>query len=55
MKIIFKKTIPYLLIFFGLFLLFFLGNAQLSGISLLIGIVMVIDSIWPEKWSKSNS
>ena len=44
------KTSPYLLIFVGLFLLFYMGMAMPAGICLLIGIVMVFERIWPEKW-----
>ncbi len=45
-----KNLSPYLLILFGLLVLFFMGMAEVAGICLLIGIVMVIESIWPEKW-----
>ena len=45
-----KKLYPYLLILLGLFLLFFIGQAEVAGVCLLIGIVMVIESIWPEEW-----
>ena len=44
-----KKFSPYLLILFGLFLLFFINQAIPAGVCLLIGIVMVIENIWPEE------
>lgn len=34
----------------GLFLLFFMGRAEAAGVCLLIGIVMLFERIWPEKW-----
>lgn len=46
-----KKLYPYLLILLGLFLLLFIGQALVAGSCILIGIVMVIERIWPEKWA----
>ncbi len=45
-----KKLYPYLLILLGLFLLLFIGQSLVAGACILIGIVMVIECIWPEKW-----
>ena len=45
-----KKLYPLLLILFGLFLLFFIGLAEVAGVCILVGIVMIFESIWPEKW-----
>lgn len=45
-----KKYYSYLLIFLGLFLLFMIGQAPVAGVCILIGIVMIIESIWPEEW-----
>ena len=49
-----KKNIshlfPYLLILFGLIILFQFGQGPVAGVFVLIGIVMVVESIWPEKW-----
>lgn len=44
------KSTPYLLILIGLLLLFFLGMALQAGVCQLLGIVMVIEKLWPEKW-----
>ena len=49
-----KKLYPYLLILFGLFVLFFMGFAEVSCVCLLIGIVMIIESVWPEKWGEDS-
>lgn len=45
-----KKLLPYLVLLVGLFLLFYMGMAVYAGVFLLLGIVMVIESIWPEEW-----
>ncbi len=45
-----KKLYPLLLILFGLFLLFVIGLAEVAGVCILVGIVMIFESIWPEKW-----
>ena len=45
-----KKSLPYLLILLGLCLLFFMDQAPAAGVCLLLGIVMIILQIWPEKW-----
>ncbi len=49
-----KKGLPYLLILFGLLLLFILGQAIPAGVCFLIGIVMIIEGFWPEKWGKAE-
>lgn len=50
MNPILKKASPYLLILLGLFLLFYMGMAIPAGVCLLLGIVMIIEQIWPEEW-----
>lgn len=50
MNQILKKTSPYLLILLGLFLLLWMGQAPTAGVCLVIGIVMIIEKIWPEEW-----
>ncbi len=45
-----KRLFPYIIILLGLFLLFFLKQAEIAGVFLLVGIVMAIERIWPEKW-----
>lgn len=45
---------PYLMIAFGLFLLFFLRLAVVAFIFFLIGIVMFIERKWPEQWGHSD-
>lgn len=49
-----KKLSPFLLILLGLLLLFFIGQAEAAGVCLLLGIVMVILQIWPEKWGADD-
>lgn len=49
-----KKLSPFLLILLGLLLLFFIGQAKAAGVCLLLGIVMVILQIWPEKWGADD-
>ncbi len=45
-----KKLYPFLLLFFGLFILFIVGQPIVAGVCILLGIVMIFESIWPEKW-----
>ena len=45
-----KKIFPYLLILFGLLLLFFINKPIPAGICFLIGFVVMIERAWPEKW-----
>lgn len=57
MNTIFKKYSPYLIILFGFFVFFvflFIGQATVAGGCFLIGIVMIIERIWPEKWDADN-
>ena len=49
-----KKLSPYLLILLGLFLLIWMNQALAAGICLLLGIVMVFEQIWPERWGAEN-
>ena len=49
-----KKLYPYFLLLLGLFLLLFLGQAEAAGVCILIGIVIVIESIWPEEWKSEK-
>lgn len=48
------KILPYLLVLFGLLLLFFIGQAIPAGVCFLIGIVMIEERKWPEKWGQDN-
>lgn len=50
MKIINKHFTPFLLILVSFFLLFFMDKPIPAIIFLLLGIVMIIEMIWPEKW-----
>ncbi len=45
-----KKIFPYLLILLGILLLLFLGQPIPAGVCFLIGVVVIIERIWPEKW-----
>ena len=49
-----KKYYPYLLILLGLFLLFWMNQAPAAGVCLLLGIVMIFESIWPEEWESEQ-
>lgn len=47
------KAMPWLLIFLGIYTLnMFQGYVALS--CMLIGIVMLIERVWPEKWGVEN-
>lgn len=50
MNIIKKKYTPFLLLLLGLYLLFWMGQAMPAGICLLLGIIMILERIWPEEW-----
>lgn len=50
-----KKTTPFLLLLLGLFMLFMMGNVMIAGVCILLGIVMVIERIWPEKWEADKN
>ena len=50
MKICYRKLSPYFLILLGLLLLFYMGQAIPAGVCFLLGYVMIIERIWPEKW-----
>lgn len=45
-----KQFFPFLLIFIGFFILFFMGIAEVAGVCFLLGIVMIILRVWPEEW-----
>lgn len=45
-----KRMLPYLLILIGLILLLFVGQAIPAGVCFLLGVVMIFEKIWPEKW-----
>lgn len=45
-----KKSLPYFLILLGLSLLFYMEMAPVAGVCFLLGIVIIIEKIWPEKW-----
>ena len=49
-----KIITPFLLILFGLFVLLMIGQPIVSGICFLLGIVMIIECIWPEKWKSDE-
>ena len=43
-----NKILPYLLILLGLFILFMIQQPIVAGVCLLLGIVMILESIWHE-------
>lgn len=49
-----KKFSPYLILLLGLYLLFFLGLAEPAGVLFLISYVIIVESIWPEKWGSDE-
>ena len=55
MNKLFIKTLPLLLILLGMFLLFLMELPIPAGVLLLIGIVMIVERIWPEKWRNKQS
>lgn len=50
-----KKASPFLLLLFGLFMLLVMGNAMIAGICLLLGVVIIIERIWPEEWKQDRN
>ena len=50
----FKIICPYLLILVGLLFLFFMDMAPVAGVFFLLGIVIVVENIWPEKWGTNK-
>lgn len=50
MSVLIKRLIPYLIIILGIFLLLFMGQAIAAGVCVLVGVVMIIEKIWPEQW-----
>lgn len=48
-----KKLSPVLLILFS-FLLLLVELALPAGVCFLIGFVLIVESIWPEKWEKDE-
>ena len=41
------KALPYLLLLIGIIVLFIVGNPYVAGPFLILGIVMILESIWP--------
>ena len=54
MKKIVKISTPFLLILLGFSLLALLEMAIPAGVFILVGIVMIIEKIWPEEWALGN-
>lgn len=48
-----KRRIPFVLILLGLLLLFFIQPIP-AGVLFLLGIVMIIENKWPEKWDSKK-
>lgn len=49
-----KRFLPILLILLGLYLLLWMGQAPVAGVCMVIGIVMILERIWPEKWGSEQ-
>lgn len=41
------KALPYILLTIGLLALFIVGNAYIAGPFFILGIVMILERIWP--------
>jgi hypothetical protein len=41
------KALPYLLLAIGLIALFFVGNIYVAGVCITLGVVMILERIWP--------
>ena len=50
-----KRWLPYLLIILGCLILLYTGIAILAGGCILVGIVMIIEFIWPEHWGRADN
>lgn len=48
------KALPYLLLIIGLIALFVVGNPYVAGPLLILGIVMILESIWPSVSDDKN-
>lgn len=49
-----KKSYPNLIILLGLLILFFLPFAEVAFACFILGLVMIIESVWPEKWGDDS-
>lgn len=47
-----QSLLPYIAVLLGLLFLFYLGMAIPAGVCFLVGIVMIIERKWPEKWQE---
>ena len=50
MKPKYIQFLPYLIIIWGLFLLIKMNQPIPAGVCFLLGLVVIIERIWPEKW-----
>ncbi len=50
MKRLWVKLLPYLLILFGFLVLSITNIGLVAGVIIMIGILMLLERIWPEKW-----
>lgn len=41
------KALPYILLLVGLITLFVVGNVYVSGVCITLGIVIILERIWP--------
>ncbi len=53
-KLVGPKAMPFLLILLGLLVMIVTEQAIISGAFLVIGISMILNWIWPEKWESKN-
>ena len=49
------KVLPYLLILSGLIILFMSNMAPVAFVCFIIGIVLIMERMWPEKWDTENT
>ena len=54
MNTVLKKLSPYLVILLGMFTLFFIGQAEVAFGCFILGIILIIERFWPEKWGEDS-
>lgn len=49
-----SKLLPIFLIFMGVLVLFAFNMGIVAGVSILVGIVIIIERLFPEKWGRDE-
>lgn len=50
-----KKVTPFLLVLLGFIVLAYNGQAIVAGALMVIGITIILNWIWPEKWGEEEN